>query len=70
MKSRSKRDAAAVFVGGPVCGAPMERHGGHGFPKELPIPWRARLHRYSLRYYRSKKTGEIRFRYLHRGVMD
>lgn len=72
MKSRSKRRRrpAAVFVGGPVDGAPMEIEDGAKLPKEIPIPWRSGLHRYSLRYYRGKKSGRVRFRYQYRGRME
>lgn len=69
MKSPSKKTRAAAFVGGPIDGYETSGHDGK-FPKVLPIPFASRLHRYALRYYRNKKTGEIRFRYAYRGVMD
>ncbi len=70
MKSRSRRRPRAVFVGGPVDGAPMEIEAGAKLPKEIPIPWRSGLHRYTLRYYRGKNSGKVRFRYHHRGRLE
>lgn len=65
MKSHSKSLPPAAFVGGPACGASFDGYGIDKFPRELRIPHRQRLHRYTLHFRR--RDGQTQFSYRYKG---
>jgi hypothetical protein len=53
----------APFVGGPACGAGFDGYGITTFPRELRIPHRGRLYRYTLHFRRKQKRTLFSYRF-------
>lgn len=63
MTSPSKALPPAPFVGGPACGADFDGYGITTFPRELRIPHRGRLYRYTLHFRRKEKRTFFSYRF-------
>lgn len=63
MTSPSKTLPPAPFVGGPACGADFDGYGITAFPREIKIPHRGRLYRYTLHFRRKEKRTVFSYRF-------
>lgn len=63
MTSPSETLPPAPFVGGPACGADFDGYGITTFPREIKIPHRGRLYRYTLHFRRKEKRTLFSYRF-------